>query len=196
MIAYLKGKITSLTPSSAVVETSGVGYVCKIPLSVYERLKKDQEAQLLVHHHFREDAQTLFGFLEQEEKETFEALLSVAGIGGNTALTILSSMTAREFQDAVASGDAERFKQVKGVGKKTAERLILELKDKLSGLPSPEESHGAPPANNNSRNEALKALVNLGFSRAEADKKLRSAAAKLTSGQPSAEELIKFALQN
>lgn len=183
-----------MSPASVVVETGGIGYLCKISLAAYERLQTGAEVKLLIHHHFREDAQTLFGFLEAEEQAVFEALLGVSGVGGNMALTILSSISAAELREAVAAQNTERLRQVKGVGKKTAERLALELKDKLD---LPEAAAAIPVgSHNNSYSEALKALINLGFPRQEAEKKLRAAREHSVGAAASAEELIKFALQN
>ncbi len=193
MITYLKGTITFKTPTFIMVEVNGVGYHVNISLNTYARIEKLESVKILTHLIIREDSHTLYGFAEEAERVLFLHLISVSGIGPSTAQLLLSSMQTDEVRSAVISENAAAFGKVKGIGPKTAKRIILDLKDKLI-----KESGEAPltilPQDNTIREEALSALVALGFSRIEVQKILN----KILKEQPasdSVEMLIKLALK-
>ena len=167
MIEYIKGLLTETTPAYAVVEASGVGYLLNISLPVYTQLEgMTGEVRLLVHEVIREDAHTLFGFLDDRERSLFRLLIGVSGVGANTARVILSSIPAPELEQVIVSGDHSRLKNVKGIGIKTAQRVIVDLKDKIK--PSGESLLSQPSVLapvNEVYEEALAALVALGFQR-------------------------------
>jgi holliday junction DNA helicase RuvA len=170
MIAHLRGRLLRKAPQEAVVDVSGVGYRVIIPLSTFYRLGDDgSEVSLLTHTHVREDALALFGFLTAGEQALFERLISVAGVGPRLAVNVLSGIEAPELVAALRSSDVARLTRIPGVGKKTAERLILELKDKMpAGLPPTElPSTDAPTA---AKEDLVSALVHLGYSRPEAER--------------------------
>ena len=167
MIAYLKGILESKSPAMAVVECGGVGYECFIPLSTYDRLPATgAEVKLLTCHVVREDAQTLYGFSSNDEKTTFELVTSVSGVGPKLALAVLSGMTVGELQLAIAEGNSKRLATVKGIGKKTAERIVVELKDKVNPIEA--LANGKAAAGDAARStvlrDAMLALTALGFS--------------------------------
>ncbi len=168
MIARLRGKLLEKEPSGLVIEAGGVGYAVAVPLSTFTRLAGD-EVDLFIHTEVRSDAILLFGFLSKGEREVFRQLLSVQGVGPMTALAVLSGLTLGELVEAVRSGDASRFRGIPRVGKKTAERICLELREKLNvGPPSeatPREPVESLPAD---LSDALLALVNLGYRTQEA----------------------------
>ncbi len=193
MITYLKGKITFKTPTYIVVETGGVGYQVNISLYTYARIEQLEDVKILTYLHIKEDSHTLYGFAEEAERRLFIHLISVSGVGPNTARIMLSSLDPEEVRSAIIGENIAAFKSVKGIGPKTAKRLIIDLKDKLV-----KESGEAPititPADNTMRDEALSALVALGFPRIQVQKILN----KLLKEQPgvqSVEELIKLALK-
>ncbi len=169
MIAHLRGRILRKGPQEAVIDVQGVGYKVAIPLSTFYRLgDPGAEVSLLVHTHVREEALALFGFLTQEEQTLFERLLSVSGVGPKVALGILSGIEAPELAVALRGSDVSRLTRIPGVGKKTAERLVLELKDKM---PPPGASAAQKPAAPSaSRDDLISALVHLGYSRPEAER--------------------------
>jgi Holliday junction DNA helicase RuvA len=193
MISYVKGAITFKSPTYVVVETGGIGYHINISLNTYAQIEKLETVKLLTHLHVKEDSHTLFGFAEESERSLFVLLLSVSGIGPNTARILLSSMTAQEARTAIISEDVPAFKKVKGVGPKTAKRIILDLKDKIlkdSGeTPVPLSIH-----DNTIRDEALSALVALGFAKIQVQKALNKILSEHKSID-SVEELIKLSLK-
>ncbi|HMO38468.1 MAG TPA: Holliday junction branch migration protein RuvA [Saprospiraceae bacterium] len=194
MITYLKGNITHKTPTYIVVETGGVGYHVNISLHTYARIEKLETVKILTHLIIREDSHTLYGFAEEAERVLFLHLISVSGIGPATAQLLLSSMPPDEVRSAVISENAVAFGKVKGIGPKTAKRIILDLKDKLV-KESGEEPLTILHQDNTIREEALSALVALGFSRIEVQKTLN----KILKEQPvnnSVESLIKLALKH
>ncbi len=193
MIAFVKGRIALKTPTYLVVETGGIGYGIHISLNTYSQVEKSETVKLLTHFHVKEDSQTLYGFFDDLERDVFVKLISVSGIGPNTAIITLSSMTAEEVRSAIIGENVEAFKKVKGVGPKTAKRIILDLKEKMMKS-APETSLTVHPANNTARDEALQALLALGFNKIATQKVLN----KLLRERPDlsrAEDLIKETLK-
>lgn len=191
MIAYLRGKLAHKDTNHVIVECNGVGYLVRISLNTYSSLEKGEEAvKLHTHLAIREDAQELYGFAEMAEKTLFLQLLSIQGVGGNTALTILSSLPTKELYQVIESEDVNRLKSVKGIGAKTAARIILELKGKLvtEGLVS-----GQSPANQ-SREEAITALVSLGLPKPVIEKRI-DAIIKASDKPLTVEQLIREGLK-
>ena len=180
MIEYIKGELTELTPTLAVVEAAGVGYALNISLNTYTGIQGKKEAKLYVHEVLiaggRDDSFTLYGFATRQERELYRMLISVSGVGANTARMMLSSMSPAELCDAIANGNEKLIKSVKGIGLKTAQRVIVDLKDKIvsSGIAS--ELHvstgreESPAINNAVKDEAVSAMTMLGFSPAPAAK--------------------------
>ncbi len=186
MIALLRGKLLEKHPNQAIVEAGGVGYDVLIPISTFSALPEaGAEVRLRIHTHVREDALALFGFLTSEEKSIFEKLISVSGIGPSLAIKVLSGMATSDLVPAIRSGYVEQLVRIPGVGKKTAERIVLELKDKLDGIgPASASGPAEKPAAALSliEQDVLSALLNLGCNRASADAAVRKAKA---SGAPS-----------
>jgi Holliday junction DNA helicase RuvA len=172
MIAHLRGKLISKHPNQAIVEACGVGYDVTISVPTFSDLPPlGAEVALHIHTHVREDALALFGFLRGEEKELFERLIQVSGIGPKLAVTILSGMQAAEMVGAIRGGDVARLTRIPGIGKKTAERMVLELRDKLESFGA---ATAAPPASP-VEEDVLSALVNLGYQRAAAERAMAAA---------------------
>lgn len=198
MIAYLKGKLAYKDPTFVIIDISGVGYQVKISLQTYSQIKDEELVMLLTYLHIKEDAHTLYGFKEENEKKLFLLLISISGVGPNTALMILSSLSSDELEHAIVQGDARLIQNVKGVGAKTAQRIILELKDKIKkesfGDVGTQVSAFASP-NNKIKEEALQALLTLGFQRPVAEKNIATVLKK-TGPDISLEELIKASLKN
>lgn len=195
MIALLNGQMIHKTASQVIVDVGGVGYRLMIPLSTYYALPDAGAVRLHVHTHVREDALLLFGFLTEEEKSLFGLLLSVSGVGPKVALNILSHIPALELRQALAQGNAAHLATVPGIGKKTAERLVLELREKIGPVePAPDDSPATerPPAPADRREDALSALVNLGYKENQSRKVL--AGLKLPPDTP-LEDLLKQALK-
>ncbi len=196
MIAYLKGILTKKSPTEIIVDVSGIGYSVSISLSTYERLTEiNSEVFILTHHHIREDAQVLYGFSGESEREMFRMLISVSGIGPKMAQTILSGIHPNELIRTISTGALSSLTAVPGVGKKTAERLILELRDKVSKIEGSDKIIDLPNSSSSVRAEALTALVSLGFSREKAEQSLRGVLNNAVTKNLSVEELIKNALQ-
>lgn len=199
MIAYIDGKLTYKDPTFVIIDVQGVGYQLRISLSTYTALKDSAErCRLHTYLHIKEDAHTLYGFFEAEEKKLFLLLLSVSGIGPGTALLALSSMPAIELQTAIATEDVRVVQSIKGIGAKTAQRMILELKDKVrkeQGGTYPDFGLAVQnPSHNTNRSEALSALVALGIAKPAAEKTL-DAIIKRDGSNLSVEDLIKRALK-
>lgn len=191
MYDYIKGTLEELSPAEAVVECHGIGFKLQISLNTYDRLQGQKEVRLYVHHHLREDEETLYGFCDKEERRIFALLIGVSGIGPNTARMMLSSLTADEVSTAIASGDVNRIKGVKGIGLKTAQKVIIELKDKISKGGADLDLSGGSSAANTS--EACSALVMLGFTKNAVEKTVASIVKKEPS--LSLEDIIKKALK-
>lgn len=190
MIAYIDGKITHHTPTFVYLDINGLGYHVNISLQTYSAVESLTKVKLWTYLHVKEDSQTLYGFFHQDERTVFRHLLSVSGIGPNTARLILSSMSSAEVRSAIANENVIAFNKVKGVGPKTAKRVILDLKDKILK----EEIAGGvtlPSDTNDTRTEAAQALTALGFQRAQIQKSIEK---HYTPGI-SIEELIKTVLQ-
>jgi Holliday junction DNA helicase RuvA len=192
MIDYIKGKITELTPTSAIIETGGIGYLTHISLTTYSSLENKESAQIYVYEAIREDAHLLFGFFTKEEREMFLLLISVSGIGANTARMILSSLSIVELQQCIAQDNVTAIKSIKGIGLKTAQRVIIDLKDKIGRVGGEVKITGTE-SYSSVKQEAAQALVMLGFQQANINKALE----KIFSGSPSLtiEQAIKQALK-
>ncbi len=173
MIEYIRGSIAELTPTYIVIESYGIGYMLCISLSTYEALNDSnaEETKLLVHESIREDAHQLFGFLTEQERQLFRLLIGVPGIGANTARMILSSIPAPELEKVIAIGDHGMLKNVKGIGTKTAQRIIIDLRDKIK--PSSDTLINQLVNHSEVYDEALSALVMLGFARSQSQKVLK-----------------------
>jgi len=168
MIDYIKGTIAKITPACVVVETSGVGYFVNISLTTFSELEKKSEAKILVHEIIREDAHQLFGFATDKERDIFRHLISVTGVGANTARMMLSSLSPAELELAIIGSDVNILKNVKGIGLKTAQRIIVDLKEKLGK--NSETAEIFTSFDNKNREEALSALVMLGFAKTTVSK--------------------------
>ncbi|HEX5227978.1 MAG TPA: Holliday junction branch migration protein RuvA [Bryobacteraceae bacterium] len=189
MIAFLRGKLLEKHPNQAIVETGGVGYDVAIPVSTFSALPNaGAEIALRIHTHVREDALALFGFLTADEKALFEKLISVSGIGPSLAIKVLSGLATAAIIDAIRAGQVEHLVRIPGVGKKTAERMVLELKDKLEGLGTGRPGVAAVALKTENvlsevEQDVLSALVNLGCQRAAAE----AAVQKAKSGEPASD---------
>ena len=173
MIEYIHGQLAELTPAYAVVDCHGVGYLLAITLTAYTELQDKKEAHLLVHEAIREDAYQFYGFVSRQERELFRELIGVSGVGANTARMILSSIPAPELAAVIIAGDHTRLKAVKGLGSKTAQRIVVDLRDKIKPAGDMPLAAIAAPAMSETFEEALAALVMLGFPRPAAQKTLR-----------------------
>ena len=199
MIEYLKGDLTELTPTTATVECHGVGYLAHISLYTYTAIQNRPQVKLYIHEAIREDAHVLYGFVDKRERELFLLLISVSGIGGNTARTILSALNPNELCEVIGSGNDKLLKMVKGIGGKTAQRIIVELKDKIisvggdtTGASSMGNALFAEP-NNEVLDSAVAALSMLGYTTAASQKVVKA----ILKEQPSVsvEAAIKEALR-
>ena len=192
MIAHIQGKLTEKTPTEVVIDCAGVGYHINISLHTYSLLPNTDHIKLFTYLQIKEDAHTLFGFVEKSEREIFKMLLSVSGIGASIARTMLSSIEPQQIIQAIGSGDIATIQSIKGIGVKTAQRTILELKEKVLKLYDLDEV--SMIQNNTNRDEALSALEVLGFVRKSSEKIMD----KIVKDNPEAtvEQLIKLALKN
>lgn len=195
MIEYLRGEIAELTPATAIIDCCGVGYETSITLNTYSALQGKKETKLYIYEVIREDAHQLFGFSNRQERELFLLLISVSGIGGNTARTILSAFTISELCEAIATGNEAAIKSVKGIGLKTAQRIIIDLKDKIKGIGGDfaGSTVAAATVNNDVIDGAVSALVMLGFPTAATNKVVQT----IVKSEPQAtiEQVIKLALK-
>jgi Holliday junction DNA helicase RuvA len=195
MIAWLSGKIRNKGADSLIIDVSGVGYQVAVPFSTYGGISDDgEDVGLHIHTHVREDSLSLFGFLTEAEKTMFLLLLGVSGIGPKLALAILSSLSVQDLSHAILASDASRLGMIPGIGKKTAARMVLELKDKMKLImPAISEPLSGPTGASDDNEDVISALVNLGYKRPQAEetvKKIRHARPDLA-----VEELIREALQ-
>jgi Holliday junction DNA helicase RuvA len=192
MINYITGTITEINPTSVTIETGGIGYFINISVNTFSKLDGKSESKILVHEVIREDAHQLFGFADKEERDIFRLLISVTGIGANTARMMLSSLNPGEVEKAIIESNVNVLKSVKGIGLKTAQRVIVDLKDKVGKQSAAGEIFTF--ADNTKREEALSALVMLGFARSAVSKVLE----KIIRDEKNltVEDLIKRALKN
>ena len=202
MIAYIEGNIAEKTPTYVIIDCNGLGYFIRISLHTFSHIKDASRTKLHTYLQIREDAHTLYGFAEMPEKNLFELLIGVSGVGSNTAITMLSSVSPGELADAIRGQKLPILKSIKGIGAKTAERIILELKDKMpADLGSANEAGiGGSPAvkaspSSQLAEEALRALMGLGFNRAQMETKLAEILKK-SEGDLSLSDLIKMAMKN
>ena len=197
MIEYIKGELTELTPALATVEAAGVGYGLNVSLNTFSAIQGKKEVKLYVYEAIREDAYVLYGFASRKEREMFELLITVSGVGANTARMMLSGMSVAELCDAISTGNARLIQSIKGIGKMTAQRIIVELKDKIVALGITEEIPAGgtmvAPVNNEVKDEAVSALTMLGFSPAPTQKVV----VQILQEQPTlpVEQVVKLALK-
>ncbi len=191
MYEYISGKLVKLSPSNATVDAAGIGYSIEISLNTYSSLNERKECQLFIHQAIREDAHVLFGFFQESEREMFRHLISVSGVGSNTARMMLSSMSTAEIRDAILTGNVAVLQGIKGIGAKSAQRIIVDLKDKIGKVGQDAEIFISQ--SNTIKEEALSALVALGFAKNMSEKTL----SKVLTKEPNAsvEDLVKKALK-
>ncbi|MCM1152700.1 MAG: Holliday junction branch migration protein RuvA [Muribaculum sp.] len=191
MIDYIAGKKAELTPTACVLDCNGIGYEINITLIDYPKLEQLSDTKLYIFESIREDAHILFGFLEKEARALFRLLITVSGVGPNTARLILSSLTVNQLEESISTGNTAALKSVKGIGTRTAERIIVDLKDKINVTQTTLSVSGV--ASNETFGDSLQALVMLGFTKMQSEKILK----KIFATQPSAstEEAIKQALK-
>ncbi len=192
MIHHLKGKLVEKSPTHVVIECGGVGYFVNISLHTFSKITESGQISLFTHLQIKEDAHTLYGFIEQSEREIFRLLLSVSGIGSSTARTMLSSLSPSQIKEAIAHGNVPTIQAIKGIGTKTAQRVILDLKDKILKVGDIGQVSFGP--NNTNKEEALSALEVLGFARKQSERVID----KVLAQEPtlSVENIIKLALKN
>ena len=192
MITYLSGRLVEKNPTYVIVECNGVGYFLNISLHTFSLLPSDENLKIYTHLQVKEDSHTLFGFMEKAEREIFLLLISISGIGPSIARTMLSSLNPTQVRDAIANGEVATIQAVKGIGAKTAQRVIVELKDKILKVQNMDEV--SLPSNNTTKEEALSALEVLGFNRRQSEK----AVDRVLSQESSlgVEDIIKQALKN
>ena len=192
MITQIRGRLVEKNPTEVVVDCNGVGYLLHISLNTFSSLPSDENVVLYTHLSIREDAHTLFGFINKTEREVFKLLISVSGVGPSIARTMLSSMTSEEIQNAIASENVRIIQSVKGIGAKTAQRVIVDLKDKI--LKTFDIDEVSITQNNTNKDEALSALEVLGFQRKQSDKVVNAVLKETPDA--SVEQIIKLALKN
>lgn len=195
MIAYIDGKLTFKSPTYVILETSGIGYQIRISLNTYSQIPDQERCKLHTYLHIKEDAHTLFGFSDSAEKKLFLDLISISGVGPGTAIMILSSLSPNEIKEAIVGEDVKTIQSIKGIGTKTAQRIILELKDKIKkeNITS-ETSNLSVPRRNSVKDEALTALIMLGVTKSVAEKNL-DIVLKKTGADITLEDLIKHSLR-
>lgn len=192
MINFLRGKLVEKSPTQIVVDCQGVGYEVNISLYTFGKLPDDESISIYTYLQVREDAQVLYGFMDKAEREVFTKLISVSGIGASTARMMFSSLSPEEVVDAIANADVDTIKSVKGIGLKTAQRVIVDLKDKITKID--QSSEVLAFESNTNKQEALSALVTLGYSKKQAENSVK----KILKDKPEAsiEHIIKTALKN
>jgi len=193
MIAYIEGALVEKSPTYAVIDCSGIGYFLHISLTTYTKLPDSGKCKLHTHLAIREDAHTLYGFADKSEKQMFRDLISVSGVGANTARMILSSLSSEQLHNAIINEDVSLLKSIKGIGAKSAQRIIIDLKDKVGKEAINTEISSM--AHNNTRDEALNALVTLGFPKSRAVQVVDKVI-KAKGGNVTVEELVKISLNN
>ena len=170
MYEYIKGQIIEITPTNAVIDCGGLGFNILISLQTYDKLKSDSEGKLFIYHHLREDDEQLYGFATKDERELFKLLISVNGVGVGSARMMLSSLSDEELRNAIIGEDVHKIKSVKGIGLKTAQRIILDLKDKIIKGGGIDNSGNIVSGTSKTVDEATVALLNLGFTKANISK--------------------------
>ena len=193
MIDYIKGNLEELTAAEAVLDNNGIGYRILISLQTYEGLNGKKEAKIYIHHYLREDEELYYGFATKDERELFRLLIGVSGIGANTARMMLSSLSADEIRNAILAEDINKIKSIKGIGLKTAQRLILELKDKVVKGEGSDSSVLFSTSSNSAVDEATTALVMLGFTKPNVNKAISAVLKEKPAA--SLEEIIKLSLK-
>lgn len=193
MYEYITGKVAEITPAYAVIEAAGIGYFINISLQTYSEIEKCETAKLYLHYIVREDAHILYGFATKAERELFRLLIGVSGVGGNTARTIQSTYSPSELRNIIGTGNAVLLKNVKGLGLKTAQKIIVELSGKMVDLKVDTATATTPAVDNETYNEALSALTMLGFQKTASEKVLK----KIFKENPDirVEEAIRLALK-
>ena len=194
MYDFIKGEVVEIGPTEVVIDTLNFGFKLQISLQTYSRLQAGSKAKLYIHHHLREDIELMYGFYDKEERSIFQHLIEVSGIGPNTARMMLSSMTSDEIRNAIITGDINRLKSIKGIGLKTAQRLLIDLKDKIAkGTGATVITGGITSFSDSRREEAVSALILLGFGKANVEKVVDG----ILRGDPviALEELIKLSLK-
>ena len=194
MYAYISGKLVEKDPPIVVVDCNGLGYEIRVSLHTLSKIEKAKEVKLFTYLQVREDAHTLYGFHSKQEKELFEQLISISGVGANTTIVILSSMSVSELYEVISSGDVNTLKKIKGIGAKTAGRIVLELKDKLGSVEGGAGLAGVGVVRSQLREEALAALMQLGYPKTTVEKRVD----RLIKEQPglNVSELIRQILKN
>ncbi len=193
MYEYITGALTELTPTYAVVESGGIGYMVNISLNTFSQCEGAETIKLYLHYVVREDAQLFYGFYTKSERELFQHLISVSGVGATTARMVLSTYTPSELRGIISTDNALLLKSVKGLGIKTAQKIILELRDKILKLSTSDDGEVVAVVDNTTQQEAQEALVMLGFSKAACKKAIDEVVK--TAPNSSVEELIRFALK-
>ena len=193
MFEFIKGEITELNPAFVVLENQGIGYFLNISINTYSGLKPGDTVQLWLHHILREDAESLFAFRTKKEREIFRLLITVNGVGANTARMMLSTMSSDQVADAILRDNVEALKSIKGIGAKTAQRIIIDLRDKIAEK-TIDEANILAPQDNTKQNEAFEALAMLGFNK----KQINNALKKAMQNNPdvSVEQLVKLSLKH
>lgn len=193
MIDYIKGNIAEINPTEVILECYGIGYRILISLQTYEGLNGKSDAKVYIHHYIREDEELYYGFFTKDERELFRLLIGVSGIGASTARMMLSSLTSEEIRNAIIAEDINKIKSIKGIGMKSAQRLILELKDKVVKGGGTDNTVLFSPVSNAAADEAVTALVMLGFTKANVNKVVNA----VLKEKPNAtlEEIIKLSLK-
>lgn len=195
MFAYIQGKLVRKEATYVIIDVGGVGYEIRISLNTYSALELSDECKLLTYLHVREDAQLLYGFLHESEKSLFLHLISISGIGTNTAMVLLSSLSAQEIRQAIVEENHKLIQTAKGIGAKTAQRVVLELKDKIQKEGYVDEVPVAGVISRQTKEEALLALTTLGIAKNAAEKSIARIIKKY-GGDISLEQIIKYALRN
>ena len=195
MIAYIQGYLDYKSPAYVIIEANGIGYQINISLNTYENIKDLNEARLYTHLQIKEDAHSLYGFADPKEKEMFLLLISISGVGAATGINILSSISIKDIHRAILHEDIVSLNSVKGIGAKTAKRIILELKDKMVKLDVDDSPELIPSEDNIVKDEALQALITLGFTKGSAEKAIEKIIKQNASKEIAVEEIIRLALK-
>jgi len=197
MISHLRGKLVQKSPTEIIIDVNGVGYQVHIPLSTFEKIDKlDGEVNILTYMHVREDAMILFGFATEAERDIFKMLISISGIGPKIAQGILSGIGTNDLREAIQLGNIDVLTSISGVGRKTAERIVLELRSKLGKIEFTEQTVTPSSQQLKTRSEAIIALMSLGFNRTSAEQAIRTILNESANKELPVEELIKMALHH